>query len=135
MGQKSRDTFKYHFKRGNKILHGGITNDLERREGEHNRPSTARGTSFRSDGAPRKKPPESGRRKRVSRRTEPLGLWRSFIGIGAGSNDSDDFCKGAGHRFPCLSPSVPKIGVGPDDSDDLCKWPVSHKQPRIGRIV
>lgn len=30
-----RDTYKYHFKRGNKILHTGITNDLDRREGEH----------------------------------------------------------------------------------------------------
>jgi predicted GIY-YIG superfamily endonuclease len=34
MGQK-RDTYKYHFKVGNKIVHGGITNDLERRELEH----------------------------------------------------------------------------------------------------
>ena len=31
----TRDTFKYHFKKGNKIIHTGITNDLERREGEH----------------------------------------------------------------------------------------------------
>lgn len=30
-----RDTFKYHFKIGNKILHRGITNDLDRREQEH----------------------------------------------------------------------------------------------------
>lgn len=30
-----RDTYKYHFKVGNKIVHGGITNDLERREQEH----------------------------------------------------------------------------------------------------
>jgi len=30
-----RNTYKYHFKVGNKILHGGITNDLERREREH----------------------------------------------------------------------------------------------------
>ena len=35
--QKKRDTFKYVYKKGNKILHGGITNDLERREGEHYR--------------------------------------------------------------------------------------------------
>ena len=33
----ARDTYKYHFKRGNKILHTGITNDLDRREGEHQR--------------------------------------------------------------------------------------------------
>lgn len=32
----SRDTFKYDFKDKNgKILHSGITNDLERREKEH----------------------------------------------------------------------------------------------------
>ena len=30
-----RKTKKYDFKMGNKILHGGITNDLERREAEH----------------------------------------------------------------------------------------------------
>ena len=30
-----RDVVKYHFKRGNKIIHTGITRDLERRELEH----------------------------------------------------------------------------------------------------
>lgn len=30
-----RDTYKYHLKIGNKIVHRGITNDLERREAEH----------------------------------------------------------------------------------------------------
>ena len=35
MGQKPRDTYKYHLKKGNKIIHTGITNDLERREREH----------------------------------------------------------------------------------------------------
>ena len=30
-----RDTFKYDYKVGNKIVHSGITNDLERREQEH----------------------------------------------------------------------------------------------------
>ncbi len=34
MGKK-RDTYKYEFKVGNKIVHGGITDDLERREQEH----------------------------------------------------------------------------------------------------
>lgn len=34
MGKK-RDTCKYHFKKGNKIQHSGITDDLERREQEH----------------------------------------------------------------------------------------------------
>ena len=32
-----RDTYKYVFKVGNKIMHGGITGDLERREEEHQR--------------------------------------------------------------------------------------------------
>jgi len=31
----NRDTIKYHIKRGNRILHRGITNDLDRRHGEH----------------------------------------------------------------------------------------------------
>ena len=30
-----RDTYKYHLKVGNKIVHRGITNDLERRQVEH----------------------------------------------------------------------------------------------------
>jgi len=32
---KPRDTYKYHFKIGNKIIHPGITDDLGRREQEH----------------------------------------------------------------------------------------------------
>ena len=32
-----RDTKKYDFKVGNKIVHSGITNDLDRREAEHQR--------------------------------------------------------------------------------------------------
>ena len=32
---KDRDTYKYQLRVGRKIVHGGITNDLERREGEH----------------------------------------------------------------------------------------------------
>ena len=32
---KSRNTYKYAFKVGNKIVHRGVTNDLERREQEH----------------------------------------------------------------------------------------------------
>ena len=32
---KPRNIFKYHFKIGNKIVHKGITNDLDRRETEH----------------------------------------------------------------------------------------------------
>ena len=37
MGQKPRTYYKYQYKRGNKILHGGITEDLDRREEEHQR--------------------------------------------------------------------------------------------------
>lgn len=33
----ARDTYKYHLKRGNKIIRSGITNDLDRREDEHQR--------------------------------------------------------------------------------------------------
>lgn len=32
-----RDTYKYHYKRDNKIVKSGITEDLERREKEHQR--------------------------------------------------------------------------------------------------
>ena len=32
---KKRDTYKYDYKVGNRIVHGGITNDLDRREEEH----------------------------------------------------------------------------------------------------
>lgn len=32
---KERDTYKYHYKTGRKIIHSGITDDLERREQEH----------------------------------------------------------------------------------------------------
>jgi len=32
---KPYHTYKYQFKVGNKIVHGGITNDLKRREQEH----------------------------------------------------------------------------------------------------
>ena len=30
-----RDTYKYHVKEGKKVVHRGVTNDLERREAEH----------------------------------------------------------------------------------------------------
>ena len=33
----ARDTHKYHVKKGNRILRSGITNDLDRREREHQR--------------------------------------------------------------------------------------------------
>ena len=33
--EKKRDTYKYQFKVGNKIIHGGITTDVKRREIEH----------------------------------------------------------------------------------------------------
>ncbi len=31
----NRTIYKYHFKKGNKIVHTGITNDIDRREAEH----------------------------------------------------------------------------------------------------
>ena len=33
----SRTTYKYHFKLGNRIVHTGITRDIDRREAEHQR--------------------------------------------------------------------------------------------------
>lgn len=38
-----RDTYKYHFKVGNKIVHRGITKDLERREREHRNSGSSSG--------------------------------------------------------------------------------------------
>jgi len=35
MNHLNHNTYKYYFKVGNKIVHGGITEDLERREEEH----------------------------------------------------------------------------------------------------
>jgi len=32
---EKRDTYKYHFKVGKRIIYRGVTNDLERRELEH----------------------------------------------------------------------------------------------------
>lgn len=37
MPGKPRDTYKYVLKRGNKRLRSGVTNDLDRREQEHQR--------------------------------------------------------------------------------------------------
>ncbi len=37
MVAKSRDTYKYDFVKGGRIVHSGITRDPERREGEHRR--------------------------------------------------------------------------------------------------
>ena len=42
-----RDTYKYHFKIRNRIVHTGITNDLDRREAEHqNEPGWSKGHVF-----------------------------------------------------------------------------------------
>ena len=38
--------YKYHFKKGNRIIHTGITNDLERREEEHKRTYDKKGHIF-----------------------------------------------------------------------------------------
>ena len=35
--EPKRDTYKYHLKQGNKVIRSGITNDLDRREKEHQR--------------------------------------------------------------------------------------------------
>ncbi|MCY3683876.1 MAG: GIY-YIG nuclease family protein [Gemmatimonadetes bacterium] len=43
----SRTVYKYHFKLGNRIVHTGITRDLDRREAEHQRkPGWDRGHIF-----------------------------------------------------------------------------------------
>ena len=36
---KTKDTYKYHLKEGKKVVHRGITNDLDRREDEHQKQS------------------------------------------------------------------------------------------------
>ena len=43
-----RDTYKYHLKNGRRIVHRGITNDLSRREQEHQ--SECPGTRIRQVG-------------------------------------------------------------------------------------
>ena len=35
MATAKRNTYKYHMKIGNKIVHRGVTKDLDRRESEH----------------------------------------------------------------------------------------------------
>ena len=43
----NRTTYKYHFKLGNRIVHTGITVDIDRREAEHRRePGWQRGHIF-----------------------------------------------------------------------------------------
>ena len=42
-GQKKHDTYKYQFKVGNKVVYGGITKDLERREREHQQTYSQKG--------------------------------------------------------------------------------------------
>ena len=34
---KNRNTYKYEFVKNRRVVHGGITNDLDRREQEHQR--------------------------------------------------------------------------------------------------
>jgi predicted GIY-YIG superfamily endonuclease len=41
-----RDTYTYLFKVGNRVLHGGITRDPERRESEHQRNINSNGHIF-----------------------------------------------------------------------------------------
>lgn len=43
----NRTTYKYHFKKGNKIVHTGITSDIDRREQEHRQtPGWSKGHIF-----------------------------------------------------------------------------------------
>ena len=35
MPNNPRDTYRYHLKQGNKVVHRGVTNDLSRRQAEH----------------------------------------------------------------------------------------------------
>ena len=44
----AKDTYKYHLKKGRKTVHRGITNDLARREAEHQ--SESPGTSIQQVG-------------------------------------------------------------------------------------
>lgn len=41
-----RNTYKYHFKIGKKIVHSGITEDLDRREQEHKQEKGTNGHIF-----------------------------------------------------------------------------------------
>ena len=47
---EKRDTYKYYFKRGKKILYAGITDDLERREKEHKNNIDKRGHIYQVGG-------------------------------------------------------------------------------------
>ena len=76
-----RDTKKYVFKEGRKIVHGGITNDLERREAEHQRKwpnghivQVGRATTEK---AAREWEKEKGYSKRIGVRPsrQPSGRW------------------------------------------------------------
>lgn len=48
----ARNTYKYHFKIRNRIVHTGITNDLDRREQEHKSTFGQRAKSQRLDAQP-----------------------------------------------------------------------------------
>lgn len=77
MRQDVRDMYKYYFKVGNKIVHAGITVDLNRREDEHLQKWTSghicqvgrctTGEAARTWEAEQKEIP--GRGKKVDRRT------------------------------------------------------------------
>lgn len=63
--QKPRTHYRYVFKIGNKIVHGGITQDLEQRESQHQQHGAgAKATSSKLQGKRLKKPLASGSRRR-----------------------------------------------------------------------
>jgi predicted GIY-YIG superfamily endonuclease len=61
-----RDRYSYHFKRGNTVLHGGSTDDVERREQQHRDAYGGRGINQigrrRTKEAARKWEEEGGKR-------------------------------------------------------------------------
>jgi len=63
MAKKPRDTYKYQFKIGNKIVHGGITDDLERASTRRNGP---RATSNRLAAGRRKTLRKSGKMRKAT---------------------------------------------------------------------
>lgn len=79
----ARDTYKYHFKLGNKIVHTGITNNLDRREQEHQRETSKKeATSFRLGMPSAENLLSSGNGTRGRRASRPVRSGRRSIGSG-----------------------------------------------------
>ena len=88
----ARDTYKYHFKVDNKTVHTGITNDLGRRELEHQRDIAARATSFRLGMPSAENPLWNGKRSRESGASRParsgrrpIQAWRQLFSRDTGA--------------------------------------------------